>query len=770
MKKVILILLTLTPIVLHAENTKPNVVIIYGDDVGYGDVSCYGAELIQTPNIDKLASQGLRFTDGHCSAATCTPSRYSMLTGRHAFREDVAILGPTAPLCIPVDSYTIADMFKDQGYQTAVIGKWHLGIGQQNVKTDWNGVVKPGPLEIGFDYSFLLPNTNDRVPCVYLENHRVVNLDPKDPIKLFHHYIKFEDITNYPDGKTNRDAMTYYQSSHGHNQSVINGIGRIGYMAGGKSALWNDETMADEFVKQAEKYITAHKEKPFFLYFSSQDIHVPRTPHPRFKGKTDLGYRGDAMVQFDWSTGEIMRILEENGLTENTIVIFSSDNGPVYDDGYVDGTIVKTSQKEVDQGHDGSGIYRGGKYQIYEGGTRVPFIIRWPKVIKPGVSDALVNQIDFMASFAAYFKQELPAGSAADSRVMLDTFLGKSKAGLPFMVEEIRNQRAFREGNWKYIVANKPKKGKAKPGQLYNLKKDPGEQNNLIAKRQDIAQKLSNKLAAIEASDGIRLAKKEVEKNKKVNAYKTTANADGSEVILNLHIFNPADHQAGDKRPAVIFFFGGGWSGGKPEQFFPQAKHLSQKGMVAISAEYRVAGRNKTDPKFCLQDANSAIRYLRKNAASLGIDPDKIVSAGGSAGGHLAAMVGTEGELFNDPQDDLNISAKPQLSVQFNPVIDTSAEGYGHNRVSKYWEDFSPMLRLSKDTPPSLVMFGDNDELIPLSTIERYKLKAQEVESNVKVIIYPGKGHGFFNRGNSYTETVAEMDKFLTAHGFLNAE
>ena len=489
---------------LYAEETKPNVVIIYGDDVGYGDVSSYGAELIQTPNIDKLAAEGLRFTDGHCSAATCTPSRYSLLTGRHAFRENVSILGPTAPLCIPVDSYTLADLFKDVGYQTAVIGKWHLGLGQKNVKTDWNGEVKPGPLEIGFDYSFLLPNTNDRVPCVYLENHQVVNLDPADPIKLFHAYQEFDDRSNYPDGKTNRDAMTYYQSTHGHNQSVINGIGRIGYMAGGKSALWNDETMADEFVKQADKYIKANKNKPFFLYFASQDIHVPRTPHPRFKGKTDLGYRGDAMVQFDWSTGEIMRILEENGLTKNTIVIFSSDNGPVYDDGYDDGTIVKTSSKEVDQGHDGSGIYKGGKYQIYEGGTRVPFIIRWPKEIKPAVSDALVNQIDFISSFASYFKKELPEGAAADSRNMLDTFLGKSDKGLPFMVEEIHSQRALREGAWKYIAANNRKKGNPSKPLLFNLAKDPSEKTNIINQHPEIAERLNAQLQGIIKSKGVK--------------------------------------------------------------------------------------------------------------------------------------------------------------------------------------------------------------------------------------------------------------------------
>jgi arylsulfatase A len=474
---------------------NPNVVIIYGDDVGYGDVGVYGAKMIPTPNIDQLAAEGLRFTDGHCSAATCSPSRFSMLTGLHGFRNGVSILPPNAPLCIPTDILTLPKLFQQAGYHTGVIGKWHLGIGKKGVATDWNGDVKPGPLEIGFNDSFLLPSTNDRVPSVYLKGHRVVNLDPADPL-----YVgKKPDVagkgnTQYPDGKTNREAMTYYPSSHGHNNSIINGIGRIGYMSGGKSALWDDETMADEFVKQAKMYIAENKDQPFFLYFASQDIHVPRAPHPRFKGTTELGYRGDAMVQFDWSTGEIMKTLEEHGLTENTIVIFSSDNGPVYDDGYDDGTDGKSAP--VDRGHDGSGVYRGGKYQIYEGGTRVPFIVRWPAKIKPGVSEALVNQLDFIASFAELLDIELPKDEARDSRNSLAALLGEDPDGLPFMIEEAgRTKKALRQREWKYITSiskkNNKKGGKA---ELYNLDADPGEEDNVIADYPEKAESMDRQL------------------------------------------------------------------------------------------------------------------------------------------------------------------------------------------------------------------------------------------------------------------------------------
>ena len=470
---------------------KPNVVIVYGDDVGYGDVGVYGSKKIPTPNIDKLANGGLIFTDGHCPASTCSASRYAMLTGRFAFRSGIRIMGPTSPLGIDTERYTLADLFKSAGYTTGVIGKWHLGLGAKDKQPGyWNGDVKPGPLEIGFDYSFLLPNTNDRVPCVYLEGHRVVGLDPKDPIYIGKQVDPRSTV--YPDGRKTPEAMTYYKNSHGHNQTVINGVGRIGVQFGGKAALWDDETMADVFVEKTDKFIEKHKDEPFFLYFSSQDIHVPRMPHPRFRGKSELTYRGDAMVQLDWATGAVMDMLDKHGLTENTIFIFSSDNGPVYDDGYQDGTTVRTSSKESDRGHDGSGPYRGGKYQIYEGGTRVPFIVRWPAKIQPGTSDAMVTQTDFMSSFANLLGVEMPEGAAIDSQDTLDALLGGKRGCEPYMLEEAGGV-ALRHGNWKLTVSYpRKKKGKAPKNQkpaspakpnlkLYDLSNDIMEANNIVA-------------------------------------------------------------------------------------------------------------------------------------------------------------------------------------------------------------------------------------------------------------------------------------------------
>ena len=487
---------------LPSQDARPNVVVIYGDDVGYGDLGCYGAEKIPTPNLDRLARQGLRFTDGHCSAATCTPSRFSLLTGRHGFRHGVRVLPPNAPMTIRPGMLTLPEVFRANGYRTAVVGKWHLGIGDGQRPVDWNGKVGPGPLEVGFDYSFLMPSTNDRVPCVYLEGHAVVGLDPADPLFVGKRPQGFSG-TVYPDGRKDRSAMTYYPSSHGHDQSVIGGIGRIGYMWGGRSAVWNDETMADVFVDKAVAWLQQQRPgKPFFLYFSSQDIHVPRAPHRRFRGKSELGHRGDAMVQLDWACGQLLRALDRGGLAKDTIVIFSSDNGPVYDDGYVDGTEVLTSTKERDRGHDGSGPFRGGKYQVYEGGTRVPLLVRWPGRVQPGVSDATVNQIDLLASFAAMLGHQLPDDQAIDSRDTLAAFLGQDPDGVPFLIEEAR-RLALRIGDWKLIQPrSRNRKGKA---ELYDLASDVGEQRDLAAEQpQRVAEMAAMLDALVRSERGVR--------------------------------------------------------------------------------------------------------------------------------------------------------------------------------------------------------------------------------------------------------------------------
>ena len=315
---------------------KPNIVIIYADDLGYGDVSCYGATKISTPNIDRLAKQGLRFTNAHCTSATSTPSRYSLLTGEYAWRrKGTGVATGDATAIIQPGRTTMASIMKNAGYTTGVVGKWHLGLGPAE-GADWNGEITSGPMDLGFDYNFIIPATGDRVPCVFVENRRVVGLDPNDPIKVSFN----EPILVEPTGKDHPELLKMHPS-HGHDMTIVNGISRIGYMIGGKSALWVDEDIADVITGKAVKFIENNKNKPFFLYFSTHDIHVPRVPNQRFVGKSGMGPRGDAILEFDWSVGEIVKTIDNLNLSGNTIIIVTSDNGPVVDDGYKDQAVEK---------------------------------------------------------------------------------------------------------------------------------------------------------------------------------------------------------------------------------------------------------------------------------------------------------------------------------------------------------------------------------------------------------------------------------------------
>lgn len=469
---------------------KPNIVIIYVDDLGYGDLSCYGAQGVETPYIDAMAKKGLRFTDGHSVAATCTPSRFSMLTGKHAFRNQAAILPGDAPLLIRPGTPTLAGMLQKAGYKTAVVGKWHLGLGDGTV--DWNNTITPGPREIGFDYSFLIPATGDRVPTVYVENQQVVGLDPSDPIQVSYAAKVGAD----PTGLEHPELLKMKADTQ-HSQTIINGVSRIGFMAGGQAARWKDEDFADVLTAKARHFMTQNKDRPFFLYFSFQDIHVPRVPHPRFAGKSTMGPRGDAILQMDWVTGQLVKALEDLGLAQNTLILFSSDNGPVLDDGYADQAVERVGK------HQPGGPYKGGKYSAYEAGTRVPTIAYWPGHIQPGVSEALVSQIDLYASLAELAGHELEAGEAPDSYQMLDTWLGKTARGRAEMLEEAF-VLALRRGDWKYIapgtkapdwLKNKAiETGLGTEPQLYNLAQDPQEKHNLARQHPQKVKELMTRM------------------------------------------------------------------------------------------------------------------------------------------------------------------------------------------------------------------------------------------------------------------------------------
>ena len=493
------------------DDKRPNIVVIMADDLGYGDVSCYGATELQTPNIDQLASEGLRFTNGYCSASTCTPTRYSMLTGNYAFRtKGTGIAPPNSPAIIKPGTETVASVLKRAGYATGVVGKWHLGLGGKS-GPDWNGALNPGPLEIGFDSCFLLPTTNDRVPQVYVQDHRVLNLDPKDPLWVG----RKKPTEDHPTGVTHRDTLKM-DWSHGHNATIHNGISRIGFYTGGMKARFRDEDLADMWVKKSNQFIAEHKEQPFFLFFSSHDIHVPRMPHERFQGKTKLGFRGDAIIQLDWCVGELMKTLEKHKLSENTLVVFCSDNGPVMDDGYKDDALEKLGK------HKAAGPFTGGKYSVYEGGTRTPFITRWKGHIKPGLSDNVVCTIDLAASMAALTQQSLPADACVDSLNVLDSMVGKAGAtGRDHLVQQDNGNNgtlALRMGDWKLhrypkkkarnvVVEQKLANTKVDEFQLFNIRTDPAETNNVLAKNPDVAKRMKAKLNDIIESGRTRSAK-----------------------------------------------------------------------------------------------------------------------------------------------------------------------------------------------------------------------------------------------------------------------
>jgi arylsulfatase A-like enzyme len=477
---------------------RPNIVVILTDDLGYGDVGAYGATAIPTPNIDRLAREGLRFTDAHATAATCTPSRYALLTGEYAWRKPgTGILPGNAALIIEPGRTTVPSMLKRAGYATGVVGKWHLGLGPQ-AGPDWNAEIALSPNAVGFDSSFIMAATGDRVPTVFIDNHRIVGYDSADPISVSYG----TPIGDWPTGKEHPELLKVHPS-HGHDQTIVNGVSRIGYMTGGKQALWKDEEMADVFTGQAVSFIESHKSGPFFLYFATHDPHVPRVPHPRFVGKTRLGPRGDAIVEADWSVGEILSTLDRLGLTRNTLVIFTSDNGPVVDDGYKDDAVAKLGS------HKPSGPYRGGKYSNFEAGTRIPLITRWPGRVKPGVSDALISQVDLLASFAALTGQKLAGGDGRDSTDTLSALLGTSTTGRTELVEEA-GALSLRSGPWKYIEPNKKQKinadtnielGNDSVPQLYNLSTDPGETKNLADDQPARVQAMAARLDAIRKAD-----------------------------------------------------------------------------------------------------------------------------------------------------------------------------------------------------------------------------------------------------------------------------
>ena len=505
-KLLLFILIFISSIALSFGNKK-NVVLIIADDLGYGDLSFSGAKTFKTPNIDSLASQGIVFSQGYATASTCTPSRYSMFTGEYAWRQKTAktgILAGDDPLCIPTNIITLPKIFKAAGYATCAVGKWHLGLGDGSAPLDFNNKISPTPTDIGFNHSYIIPATVDRVPSVWLRNGCVVGLDPSDPIEVS--YTK--NISDTPTGIERPDLLKQGADKQ-HSCSIINGISRIGYMRGGHTARFVDEQIPQNVVRESCEFISANKDRPFFLYVGLFEPHVPRTVDSNFAGISKCGIRGDAIVQADWQVGKIVQALKAAGILDNTIIIFSSDNGPVVFDGYYD-----NSERDLN-GHKPAGIFRGGKYNSYEGGTRVPFIVVNPDATDIGISGAIVGLNDLPATFADMLSINIPNNQAIDSISALANFRSAKARGSRYeIVLQGTRGKSIRVGDWKFIP--KTVSGKADIGSganpsdkrfadaivredsLFNLKADPSETKNVISENRKIADSLKARLAEIE--------------------------------------------------------------------------------------------------------------------------------------------------------------------------------------------------------------------------------------------------------------------------------
>lgn len=428
------------------EPELPNVIFMMADDLGYGDLGCFGAEKISTPNIDRLADEGMLFTDAHSGSAVCTPTRYGVLTGRYCWRSWLKnwVLWENMPLLIDTTRLTVANMLQQHGYTTACIGKWHLGWGTEPDHR-WDGDVKPGPLELGFDYYFGVPYSHNSPEFlrVFMEDRRVIGLNPGENI---------------------------------YDEEVIKRIQR------------DLEETAIQVSGAAVRFIEENKDRPFFIYYPTTNIHSPITPNDRFRGMSDAGRYGDFVVEFDWAVGEIVSALEDHGLAENTLLIITSDNG---------GT-TEASQ----YGHQSNAPWRGRKCQIFEGGHRVPFIVRWPGKVKSGKTcDETICLTDLMATCAAIINHPLPGDAAEDSYNILPLLLGRpyeSPLREATVHHSLSGMFAIRQGKWKLIEGLGdggpeigPETDAGEPaGQLYDLESDPGEANNLWSEHPDVVEEL----------------------------------------------------------------------------------------------------------------------------------------------------------------------------------------------------------------------------------------------------------------------------------------
>ena len=475
---------------------RPNILLILADDLGYGDVGCYNSDSqVPTPNLDRLAADGIRFTDAHSPCTVCSPTRYSLLTGQMAFRiprGGKVFTGAGGPCLIDQDRLTLPELLHDQGYATACIGKWHVGMsffdqqgnpihrdGLDPVKQiDYSRAIRGGPIDHGFDTFF------GTVCCPTTDWLYAYIVDDRIPLPPTHQ-VDRGPLPNHPYSRDNRPGMI--------------------------AADFDLEEVDLKFLERSRAFLQRHarqaRDKPFFLYHAAQAVHLPSFPGDAFKGKTQSGPHGDFIFELDFVVGELLKTLDELQLGEDTLVIFSSDNGP---------EVTSVYHMRSDHRHDGARPWRGVKRDNWEGGHRVPLIARWPGRIAPGThSDQLMSLTDIMATIAAILDVPLPHDAAEDSFDMRPAFHGSTEPIRPYLLQQGfggKKYLAIRRGKWKYLAhrgsgGNRyqghrylqqyqlPEKAPDAPGQLYDLQVDPGETQNLYYEQPAIVEELKALLA-----------------------------------------------------------------------------------------------------------------------------------------------------------------------------------------------------------------------------------------------------------------------------------
>ena len=469
------------PLFSQESKVRPNIIFILADDLGYGDLQCLNPESkIPTPHTSKMAREGIKFTDAHSGSAVCTPTRYGVVTGRYCWRSRLkrGVLAGYSSHLIEPDRLTVADVMKNSGYHTACIGKWHLGMDMprkpkdSKLKTDYSGTIKNGPNVNGFDYFYGVTASLDFPPYVFVENNK----------------FTAEGSEIYPGSK-----FPVYL--------------RKGEMAPGFKHI----ECLDHLTEKSTTYISERvkSRQPFFLYFPLTAPHKPAMPAKRYQGKSNLGPYGDFIMQVDDVIGNILKAVKDNGIDQNTLIILSSDNGSYMysyekETGHVEDNSVQGFQKK---NHRANYIYRGTKADVWDAGHRIPFIARWPSTIKPGSkSDVTICLTDLLATCADISGFKVPEQAAEDSYSFLMELKGKTrKSSRPPVIHHSANGTfALRDGNWKLIFGSGsggrgiPKsKPFSEPFQLYDMKKDPSEINNLIEKNPEVVERLTKSFEKI---------------------------------------------------------------------------------------------------------------------------------------------------------------------------------------------------------------------------------------------------------------------------------